>query len=91
MKRKLTLSLVTPQKVLLLNEEVDFVCLPAFLGEMGVLPGHVSTVVQLKEGVLRYKTGKNHFEFSTLGGFAEITPERVLVLAEAAELAKEID
>ena len=91
MKSKLSLSIITPEKTALTNKEVSFVSLPAFEGELGVLPGHISTVVQLKEGLLRYKSGHEHGDFSVLGGFAEINKNKVLVLAEAAELAREID
>ncbi|MCX5784316.1 MAG: F0F1 ATP synthase subunit epsilon [Elusimicrobia bacterium] len=91
MKNKLSLSIITPEKAALTNKEVSFVSLPAFEGELGVFPGHISTVVQLKEGLLRYKAGHEHGDFSVLGGFAEINKDKVLVLAEAAELAKEID
>lgn len=76
---------------MLVNKEVDFVVIPALRGELGVLPGHISTVAQLKEGLLRYKAGKEHGEFAVLGGFAEINNNSVLVLAEAAELSVEID
>ena len=91
MKSKLFLSIITPEKAALTDKEVDFVVIPAFEGELGVLPGHISTVVQLKEGLLRYKSGKEHGVFSVLGGFAEINKNNVLVLAEAAELSREID
>ncbi|HAH31858.1 MAG TPA: ATP synthase F1 subunit epsilon [Elusimicrobia bacterium] len=91
MKSKLSLSIITPEKAVFADKEVSFVCLPAFEGELGVLPGHISTVVQLKEGLLHYKSGREHGEFSVMSGFAEINKNHVLVLAEAAELAKEID
>ena len=90
-KKQLRLTIVTPEKTVLTDKPVDFVTLPAFGGEMGVLPGHASFVVQLKEGLLRYKSGHEHGDFSVLGGFAEINKNKVLVLAEAAELAREID
>ena len=58
---------------------------------MGVLPGHASFVVQLKEGLLHYKDGPHKEVFSVLGGFAEIHKDKVLLLAEAAELAREVN
>ena len=91
MKKKLLLSVITPEKAALNAKEVDFVAIPAFDGELGILPGHISLVAQLKEGLLRYRSGKEHGEFSVLGGFAEVHKDNVLVLAEAAELAVEID
>ena len=91
MKSKLFLSIITPEKAALTDKEVDFVVIPALEGELGVLPGHISTVAQMKEGLLRDKAGKEQGEFSVLGGFAEINKNSVLVLAEAAELSVEID
>lgn len=90
-KPVILLTVVTPEKTVLSEHPVDFVVLPAFGGELGVLPGHAPEVVQLKEGFLRYSSGKEKEVFSALSGFAEIYNNRVLVLAEAAELAKEID
>lgn len=58
---------------------------------MGVLPGHASFVVQLKEGVLQYAEGARKEVFAVLNGFAEIHLDTVLILAEAAELAKEVN
>ena len=91
MEKKLHLNLVTPEKQLLTGEEVDFVTLPALLGEMGILPGHVNILVQLGMGSLRYKRGNAESEFAVLGGFAEVVDNEVNVFAEGADLAEEID
>lgn len=91
MDDKLLLTILTPERSFLADKEVDFVSFPAFDGEMGVLPGHASFVVQLKEGVLRYRDGHKKELFSVLSGFAEVHKNKVLILAEGAELAKEID
>lgn len=85
------LTVLTPEKAVLTDKPVDFVTIPAFGGEMGVLPGHAPFVVQLKEGVLKYKDGHKKEIFAVLNGFAEIWKNTVLVLAEAAEFAKEVD
>jgi len=90
-KKKLLLTIVTPEKTVLADKPVDFVTIPALEGEMGVLPGHSAFVVQMKEGLLHYKDGARKEVFSVLSGFAEIYKDRVLVLAEAAELAKEVN
>lgn len=90
-KRQILLTIVTPEKTVLADKPVDFAVVPAVGGELGVLPGHAPEVVQLKEGLLRYACGKEKEVFAVLSGFAEIYRDRVLVLAEAAELAKEID
>ncbi|MBI4802583.1 MAG: F0F1 ATP synthase subunit epsilon [Elusimicrobia bacterium] len=91
MKHRLLLTILTPEKAVLTNEEVDFVAIPAVGGEMGVLPGHISFVAQLKEGVLRYAEGHKREIFAVFSGFAEIHKNKVVILAEAAELSKEVD
>ncbi len=92
MKEKILLSIVTPEKVYLTEGKVDFVALPASQGEMGILPGHISFVVQLKDGFLRYSSeGEEEAIFAILGGFAQVDKNKVIVLAEGADLAKEID
>ncbi len=91
MAKKLTLNLITPEKQLIANREADMVVLPALLGEMGILPGHIKTIVQLGMGSLRYKKDGKEEEFAVLGGFAEVLNNVVNVFAEGADLADEID
>ena len=91
MAKKLKLNLITPQKQLLTNLEVDIVVIPAFLGEMGILPGHINTLVQLSFGELRYKQDGKESEFAVMGGFVEVKDNVVNVFAEGADLAEEID
>ena len=90
-KKRLLLTIVTPEKTVLSDKPVDAVTIPAFSGEMGVLPGHASFAVQLKEGVMHYREGHHREVFAVLSGFAEIHRDKVLVLAEAAELSKEVN
>lgn len=91
MQKKLLLTILTPEKTVLTDRPVDFVTIPAFGGEMGVLPGHESFVVQMREGVLKYSEGRKTEIFAVLSGFAEIHKDKVLILAEAAELAAEVN
>ena len=65
-EKKVTLNLITPEKQLITDKPVDMVILPALLGEMGILPGHIPTVVQLGMGSLRYKTDGKEDEFAGL-------------------------
>lgn len=88
---KLMLNLIAPDKQLIKDKPVDMVILPALLGEMGVLPGHIKMVVQLGMGSLRYKADEQEEEFAVLGGFAEVLNNEVNVFAESAALAGEID
>lgn len=89
--KKLTLNLITPEKQLIKEMPVDMVILPALLGEMGILPGHINAVVQLGMGSLRYKVDGKQEEFAALGGFVEVVNNVVNVFAESAALAGEID
>ena len=91
MKNKILLTIVTPEKTVLNHKEVDFVSIPAFEGEMGILPGHIPFVVQIKEGILRYTDSLKKEFFAVAGGFAEINKNEVLILAEAAEFSREVD
>lgn len=91
MPKKLTLNLITPEKQLISDLQVDMVILPALLGEMGILPGHVKTIVQLGMGSLRYKKDGKEEAFAALGGFVEVLNDVVNVFAESASLADEID
>ena len=90
MASKILLELVTPER-LLLTEEVDEVVAPGFEGEFGVLPEHTQYLAILNIGLLRYRKGSESRVIALGGGFAEVTPERVVVLAETAERAEEID
>jgi len=86
----LLLEVVTPEK-LLLSEEVEEVTAPGREGEFGVLPGHTPFFTLLKVGEVMYRSGGKENYLAVSGGFAEVLPERVTILAEAAELAHEID
>lgn len=88
--KHLTLELVTPEKVAW-SAPADFVVLPAFDGEMGVLPGHASFLVQLGAGEVRVKDKGEVKRFAVSGGFAEIKDDVIALFAETAEMAGEIN
>jgi F-type H+-transporting ATPase subunit epsilon len=90
MASTIRLELVTPER-LLLSEEVDEVVAPGYEGEFGVLPEHTQLLAILNIGVLRYRKGSATEKIALGGGFAEVTPERVVVMADTAERADEID
>lgn len=83
------LEIVSPER-LLLSRPVDMVVIPAAEGEMGVLPQHAPMIVLLRGGTIRlYEGGKVTEQLFVSGGFAEVTPSRVTVLAtEATPLAE---
>ena len=90
MASTIKLELVTPER-LLVSEEVDEVIAPGYEGEFGVLPAHTQFLVTLRIGVLRYRKGDRVWKIAMGGGFAEVTPDRVVVMADVAEKAEEID
>lgn len=86
----LRLEIVTPDSVVL-QTDVDYVGAPGVDGEFGVLPGHIPLLAALAIGGMYYKQGaQTHWAFVS-GGFAEVADNKVTVLAEAAELAEQID
>jgi len=84
------LDIVTPEKRVL-SETVDIVVAPGEEGEFGVLPGHIPFLCKLKVGELRFRVGQSARHVAIMGGYAEVLPDRVTVLATAAEDAAEID
>ena len=88
--KHLTIELVTPEKVAW-SAPADFVVLPAIGGEMGVLPGHQSFLVQLAAGEVRITVKEEVRNFAVSGGFAEIKNDVVALFAETAEDASQID
>jgi F-type H+-transporting ATPase subunit epsilon len=77
----------------LLRESVGEVQLPGASGYLGVLPGHAPLMTELGIGELSYHdlSGKESTRMAILSGFAEVLADRVIVLAETAEFAQEID
>lgn len=90
MAENLMLEVVTPEREVV-RESVAEVQLPALSGYLGILPGHTPLLTELGIGPLTYKKGAESGYIAVIGGFAEVLPERVTVLAEAAERSEEID
>jgi F-type H+-transporting ATPase subunit epsilon len=84
------LEIVTPER-LAYNDEVDAVVLPGSQGELGVLPHHAPLVSTLGIGELRIRKGGQEETFAIAGGFLQVLPDKVVVMAETADLASEID
>jgi F-type H+-transporting ATPase subunit epsilon len=87
---KLKLEVVTPDK-LLIREEVEEIQVPGSEGYLGVLPGHTPLLATLKIGELWYRIGQERTYLAIAGGFVEVLPDRVTVLAQIAERAQDID
>jgi F-type H+-transporting ATPase subunit epsilon len=87
----LLLQLVSPERVLV-EEQVDEVQIPGLDGYMGVLPGHAPLLSELMPGgVLTYRAGSGEKVFAVYGGFVEVQPDRVRILADFAERKEEIN
>jgi F-type H+-transporting ATPase subunit epsilon len=84
------LEIVTPEK-LAYQGEVDSVQLPGSEGELGVLPHHAPLVSTLGAGELRLRKGTEDEFFAIVGGFLQVLPDKVVVMAETADMASEID
>ena len=86
----LRLAFVTPERAIV-HEEVDELQLPGEEGYFGVLPGHAPLLAALATGEMWYRKGADrHYAFID-GGFAEVLPDQVSVLAQVAERAEDID
>ena len=86
----LELEIVTPEK-LAFADTVDAVTLPGSEGELGVLPHHAPLVSNLGVGELRIRKGGSEESFAIVGGFLQVLPDKVVVMAETADVASEID
>lgn len=87
---KLKVEIITAERVVL-QDEVDMVVAPGTEGQLGILPHHVPLLTALQVGELRLKKGQEEISLAITGGFLEVQPDRVIVLADAAERAEEID
>ena len=88
--KHLRLEFVTPERVLA-HEDVDEVVLPGEAGDFGVLPGHAPLLSALRVGAMWYRKGGERTYAFLDGGFAEVVPDRVSILALVGERAEDID
>jgi F-type H+-transporting ATPase subunit epsilon len=86
----LKLDIVTVER-LVYSQDADMVIAPGIEGEMGILPRHAPLLTALTYGELRVRRGDDEYSFAISGGFMEVQPDRVTVLADTAERAEEID
>lgn len=85
------LEIVTPEKIIT-QEDVQIVMAPGELGEFGVLVGHTPFLTTLKMGSVRYSDSKGEDKMVFIsGGFAEVLPDKVTILANSAERRRDID
>jgi len=81
---------VTPERVIY-SDEVNVVIAPGVEGQLGILPHHAPLITMLQAGELRVRKGEEETCIAVFGGFLEVRPDRVMVLADAAERTEEID
>ncbi len=82
---------IVSQDRMVFEGDVDIVVLPGSAGVMGILPHHAPLLTTLQYGVVKVRTKDKEEIFTVAGGVAEIQPDIVTVLADAAENVKEID
>jgi F-type H+-transporting ATPase subunit epsilon len=84
------LEIVTAEGVVF-SDDVDAVVAPGIEGELGILPHHTPLMTMLSPGELRIVRGVNEHYLAVSGGFLEVRPDHIIILADAAERAEEID
>lgn len=82
---------VVSQEEKLYEGKVDYVRVPGVEGRMGILPKHAPLISQLAVGELRARSGDEEYAFAVHGGFVHVLSNEVIVLADVAERAEEID
>ena len=86
----LHLEIVTPER-LAYSDDVDMVLVPGIDGELGILPHHTPLVSLLGLGELKIRKAGQEESFAIAGGFLQVRPDKVVVMAETASMAAEID
>jgi len=88
---KLDVHIVTAEREVFVDAEVDEVVVPGIEGELTVLPEHAPLLTMVKPGVILLRKGGEDIDMAVTGGFLEVRQDRVTILADAAERAEEID
>ena len=87
---KLQVELVTAEGRVL-SQEADFVLAPGLAGDLGVLPHHIPLLTPLRTGQVMVRNGSDEEHLFVAGGFLEVLPDKVVILADVAERAEDID
>ena len=88
---KLSVEIVTGERIVFSEQDVDMVVAPGADGQLGILPQHAPLITLLDAGELRVKKGNSEQSLIVFGGFMEVTPDKVIVLADTAERLDELD
>lgn len=84
------IDVVTAER-LVFSEDADIVIVPGIEGEMGILPQHAPIMTMIKPGEILIRKGTEEYSLAVSGGFLEVKPDHITILADAAERADEID
>jgi F-type H+-transporting ATPase subunit epsilon len=87
----LKLRIITPERVVFDEENIDSVTLPGVLGEMTILPQHAPIMTELRPGPVLFRRAGEEVDLALSGGFMEVRDDTVIVLADTAERSDEID
>ncbi|MDW7675510.1 MAG: F0F1 ATP synthase subunit epsilon [Bacillota bacterium] len=90
MAASLTMEIVTPERKVF-SEEVEALVVPATEGYLGVLPNHAPMITGLEIGVVKYTQANQEKNLAISGGFMEVIDNKVIILADTAELSGEIN
>lgn len=87
----LAVEIMTPNRLLLHDEQIDELNVPGDKGYLGILPGHMALLTTLGHGELMYRKGEQRRYLAVFGGYLEVNDDRVTVLADIAENMADID
>ncbi len=87
----LKLQIITPERIVFEEEDVESVTLPGSAGELTILPSHAPLMTGLRPGPLVFRKGGVETDVALSGGFLEVRDDRVVILADTAERSDEID
>lgn len=88
---KLSVEIITGERIVYQQDDVDMVVAPGSEGSLGILPSHAPLISLLAEGELRVKKDSAEESLVVFGGFIEVLDDKVVILADSAERAGEID
>lgn len=91
MAGEIQVTVITPERTVLKDFECDAAILPVVDGSMGILPLHAPMVAALRPGILKVKHEGRYQPVAVMGGFAEVSQDRITVLTDAAERSVDID
>jgi F-type H+-transporting ATPase subunit epsilon len=87
----LTLQIITPERVVFEEENVDSLTVPGAEGELTILPEHAALMTALRPGPVVMRRGGEEIDLALSGGFMDVRNDKVIVLADTAERSDEID